>query len=814
MALAITLTEAGGANAGGDSVTSLSFGTASSDRWVCILFTCVGTATGACSIGGVTATKIVDTSLGATLGMAYAPVPTGTTGTLSVTGGGGISIHGVWAITGAAQITKVDHDFNTALSTGTFGINVRGGGVTCGACIDAAGGSPSLSWTAGLTNRSTYSVSSTPGRDADAVNASTSTPLTCTFTGATSPASWAISFVEAPWQFLGVSSNVETTGTTLTLVTTGLPTLQAGDLLVACLAYRTSSTQSITLPTGGEWTRVAERKANNTLTTTSAVASGMMAHCVRGASDPNFAFSFPVVPSVTIGRIVAYRGVDTSSPQDTQTSFTTAVNTTAVSGTGLTTANDDELIVAMAAGGQEAGWLNFAAATDPAVATAATAIVANPERGAWLERSDNSTTTGADTSLGIFDAIKASAGATGNLSVTASLAASHVVIAGAFKRAAGGAYTLAAGAASFAFTGTAATLKRSRRLDAAGSSFSFSGTAATLKRGYKVIAAGATFSFTGTAATFSRTYRLSADGGSFAFNGQAATLKVGRRLSADSGSFSFTGSDASFRKGLTLNAEAASFSFTGTAATLKVGRSLSADAASFAFTGTDATLKVGYKLAVDAASFSFTGTAATFSRTYRVSVDAGSFSFSGSTATLKHDRLISAGAGSFSFSGTDATLTLTPVGETTIAAGSGSFVFTGSDATLRFNRRIAADSAGFSFTGTAATLKLGRKVTADGTSFAFSGSAATLRRTYRLSADAGSFAFTGSDATLTLFTGIAAGSGSFNWTGSNATLLTTRKLIADAGSFLFTGTGADLILDDGSGNDLDYITYARRHGRR
>jgi hypothetical protein len=51
----------------------------------------------------------------------------------------------------------------------------------------------------------------------------------------------------------------------------------------------------------------------------------------------------------------------------------------------------------------------------------------------WLERGESTTTTGADTSLAIYDTVKASAGATGNLTCTASVAASHVVVAGAFN---------------------------------------------------------------------------------------------------------------------------------------------------------------------------------------------------------------------------------------------------------------------------------------------------------------------------------------------------------------------------------------------
>ena len=233
------------------------------------------------------------------------------------------------------------------------------------------------------------------------------------------------------WAFVGVSNEVAVATTAHALVTTGISgTLAAGDLLVACITSRIASTTSVTLPTGGEWTLVAEQKNNNTLTTSSALPSGLMAYCVRGASNPNLTFTHPVAPSQAQGRIVAYRNVNTSSPLDTQTSFTTAINTLGVSGTGLTTTQIEDLIVAMACGGQEAAWSAFDA-TDPTGASGATVTTAPTT--AWSERADNLVTTGADGSLAIFDAVKLTSGATGNLTATASVSAGHVVIAGAFK---------------------------------------------------------------------------------------------------------------------------------------------------------------------------------------------------------------------------------------------------------------------------------------------------------------------------------------------------------------------------------------------
>lgn len=231
------------------------------------------------------------------------------------------------------------------------------------------------------------------------------------------------------WSIVGVGSVVEVTAQSHAL--TEPAGVASGDLLIACISSRIASTSSVALPSGGEWTRVGEQKANNTVTTSSALPSAMMAWAIRGASAPNLTFIHPTAPSVAIGRIVAYRGNLSASPLDVSTAATTGTGTTAVSVAGLTTTVADDLIVAMAAGGQEANWSSFNATT-PAGASGATNTATAPTT-TWIERADSVTTTGADTSLGIFDALKTAAGATGNLTVTASVSAGHSVIAGAFK---------------------------------------------------------------------------------------------------------------------------------------------------------------------------------------------------------------------------------------------------------------------------------------------------------------------------------------------------------------------------------------------
>src|SRR5262245_8352884 len=156
------------------------------------------------------------------------------------------------------------------------------------------------------------------------------------------------------WEFVGVSSVVEVTTTSHALT---LPTgTQPGDLLVAVISSRIASTTSITLPSG--WTLVREHKNNNVLTTSSALPSGLMAYIVRGASAPALTFTHPTAPTVALGRIVAYRG-QSVSPFDVAAGGTTGTAITAVSVTGLTTAEANELIVFGACGGQEAAWNAF-----------------------------------------------------------------------------------------------------------------------------------------------------------------------------------------------------------------------------------------------------------------------------------------------------------------------------------------------------------------------------------------------------------------------------------------------------------------------
>ena len=227
------------------------------------------------------------------------------------------------------------------------------------------------------------------------------------------------------WSLVGVSAVVETTTTTLNLSEPA--GCAAGDILVACLSMRTTATTSVTLPSG--WTRISERLINNTVTTSSASPSSTMAYIVRGASAPALGFTLPAGISVAEGTIVAYRGGSPEAPE-ASSAVGSATAITAVSVTGIQTMTEDDLIVAMTAGGQEGTYTNFNA-TSPAGGSGGVDTISAPGT-VWTKRVETVTTSGADTSIGVFDAVKATPGATGNFTVTASVSAGYVVAAAAF----------------------------------------------------------------------------------------------------------------------------------------------------------------------------------------------------------------------------------------------------------------------------------------------------------------------------------------------------------------------------------------------
>ncbi len=86
----------------------------------------------------------------------------------------------------------------------------------------------------------------------------------------------------------------------------------------------------------------------------------------------------------------------------------------------------------MAASGRIGGYTGVAA-TDPATASGAGSTTGDPATGAKTERGDGTNSNGGQINVGVFDAIKSTAGATGAVSVTHATSSRQAMIVAAFK---------------------------------------------------------------------------------------------------------------------------------------------------------------------------------------------------------------------------------------------------------------------------------------------------------------------------------------------------------------------------------------------
>lgn len=228
------------------------------------------------------------------------------------------------------------------------------------------------------------------------------------------------------WEFIevGSASFVPTGDLTVNLPAMRLP----GDLLVTCIAGR--GDVAFTAPSG--WTIIKQLAAGDTSSSGGITNAGMglMAYRISESGDvsPTFARSGG---DAGYARIVCYRHTSaiTIGNSGIEQPAEGANTITLAAGIDTTTAN--ELIVACLCGGDNDLASGFMA-TDPSTPSGATDTSTQPT-GAWIERSDNTSTAGADTSLAIADAVKTAPGNTGPISATHVRARRHVLIAAAFR---------------------------------------------------------------------------------------------------------------------------------------------------------------------------------------------------------------------------------------------------------------------------------------------------------------------------------------------------------------------------------------------
>ena len=105
------------------------------------------------------------------------------------------------------------------------------------------------------------------------------------------------------------------------------------------------------------------------------------------------------------------------------------------------------------------------------------------------------------------------------------------------------AYTIAADAGAYTYTGSAAGLAAGRKIVADAGAYAYSGEAANLRRGFSLTAAAGAYALTGEAANLRRGFSLTAAAGAYALTGEAATLRADRRIAAAAGAYALTGDD-------------------------------------------------------------------------------------------------------------------------------------------------------------------------------------------------------------------------------------------------------------------------------
>jgi hypothetical protein len=201
---------------------------------------------------------------------------------------------------------------------------------------------------------------------------------------------------------------------------------QKGDLYVAVIAYRNINT--FTAPAG--WAIHEQQSLGNTsTTTTSSIGSGLIASIVRGDTEPGGTFT-RTGGDVGYGRILIYRATAGTPRFGTSSSSTAAANATALSTAGLNVTDRNTLIVAGFCGADNTTVSAFDVGAT--VQSGATNTTSPPTVDTWYERADTSTTTGADTALGIADVVIGTIGTTASIICTAGNSSRHVMVSAAF----------------------------------------------------------------------------------------------------------------------------------------------------------------------------------------------------------------------------------------------------------------------------------------------------------------------------------------------------------------------------------------------
>jgi hypothetical protein len=397
-----------------------------------------------------------------------------------------------------------------------------------------------------------------------------------------------------------------TADTTANSVTATAPAGVAdGDLLLAFFLHGTGSDTSLTAPAG--WTAIGTAGVNGDL-------NGKAWYKVAASEGASYTFTSSTINDGAI-MIVSYTGVSTSSPINTSAQNYLAVAAASVTVGVTTTVDNCMLVMALLCDDgdtQTVSWTGSMTEFQDAAYNATFLLV-----GGAQEQVTSATT---------YSRVCTKTGTQRRLSA-------HLI---ALTPAATG-VTLTATTQTYAETGVANTLLRTRIMPAAVQTYTETGVTASLSKGYKLTNGVQTYTVSGVANTFLRGYRVTGVVRTYAESGVATGLLFSRLMSSALGTFTETGITTGLLFKRVMPSSLGTFAETGTPATLLRGYRLSAAAQSYVRTDLDIATALSHLLSSTPLEIILLGTPVTLSfhiESPRLSASAGSYLVTGSNVEL------------------------------------------------------------------------------------------------------------------------------------------------------------------------------------
>jgi len=243
-------------------------------------------------------------------------------------------------------------------------------------------------------------------------------------------------------------------------------------------------------------------------------------------------------------------------------------------------------------------------------------------------------------------------------------------------------YTLNLESGSYALSGAAATLLKTKLLALTAGAYALTGLAATLFKGYSLALNVGGYALSGQALTTLATRLLNLAAGGYSLSGQNATLAKGYLFNAETGSYLLSGQAAALLAGRLLNLQTGSYLLTGQAATLLATLLLSLNTGSYALTGQPLTTLAARLAALNAGSYALSGQALTVLAARLTALNAGAYTLTGQPAALLASRLLVLNAGSYPVTGFDANLSADVASTFTLSLAAGLYAFSGANTEL------------------------------------------------------------------------------------------------------------------------------------